>query len=154
MVLSPRRGVLIIRRGKGLKHREVPLIQDVRDALQPYLARRRTLAEHWRTKAASRGQAAPAWARWPDGHLFLGQRGPLTERGIRDIVAQVGVAAKLDEPLHPHALRHTFATRKAEKGVSPFQLKDWLGHANLNTTHIYVHMAKQNARKVMEATSL
>ena len=53
-----------------------------------------------------------------------------------------------------HSLRHTFATAKAEKGVSPFQLQQWLGHANLNTTQIYVHMGRQNARKVMEATSL
>jgi site-specific recombinase XerD len=43
---------------------------------------------------------------------------------------------------------------KAEKGVSPFQLQKWLGHANLNTTQIYVHIGRQNARKVMEATSL
>jgi len=35
-----------------------------------------------------------------------------------------------------------------------FQLKEWLGHANLNTTQIYVHMGRQNAKKVMEATSL
>ncbi len=53
-----------------------------------------------------------------------------------------------------HSLRHTFATAKAEKGVPPFQLQQWLGHANLNTTQIYVHMGRQNARKVMEATSL
>jgi site-specific recombinase XerD len=38
-----------------------------------------------------------------------------------------------------HTLRHTFATYKAEKGVSAFQLQQWLGHANLNTTQIYVH---------------
>jgi site-specific recombinase XerD len=43
---------------------------------------------------------------------------------------------------------------KAEKGVSAFQLQQWLGHANLNTTQIYVHLGKQNARKVMQDTSL
>jgi site-specific recombinase XerD len=53
-----------------------------------------------------------------------------------------------------HTLRHTFATYKAEKGVSPFQLQQWLGHANLNTTQIYVHLGKQNAKKLMEQTSL
>ena len=52
------------------------------------------------------------------------------------------------------AFRHTFATYKAEKGVSAYQLQQWLGHANLNTTQIYVHLGKQNARKVMEQTSL
>jgi len=53
-----------------------------------------------------------------------------------------------------HALRHTFATAKAEKGVSPYQLQQWLGHASLNTTQIYVHLSRQNGQKVMEQTSL
>jgi integrase/recombinase XerD len=53
-----------------------------------------------------------------------------------------------------HTLRHTFATYKAGKGVSPFQLQQWLGHANLNTTQIYVHLGKQNAKKIMQDTSL
>jgi site-specific recombinase XerD len=38
--------------------------------------------------------------------------------------------------------------------VSPFLLKEWLGHSRLDTTQIYVHMAKGSARKQMEATSL
>jgi site-specific recombinase XerD len=53
-----------------------------------------------------------------------------------------------------HTLRHTFATYKAEKGVSAYQLQQWLGHANLNTTQIYVHLGKQNARKIMQDTNL
>ena len=53
-----------------------------------------------------------------------------------------------------HSLRHTFAPRKAEKGVLPFQLKEWLGYANLNTTQIYVPMIRQNSKRVMEQTSL
>lgn len=108
--LSTRRGTLIIRSGKGLKHREVPLVIDAREPLQHYLNHRRRLAEHWTQRALARRQPAPAWASWPAGHLFLGQRGPLTERGIREIVAHLGQTAKLDAPLNPHALRHTFAT--------------------------------------------
>ena len=80
--ISARRGLLIIRRGKGLKHREIPLVQ---------------------------GETVASWSRWPDGHLFLGQRGPLTVRGIREIIAKLGQAAKLPSPLGPHDLRHTFA---------------------------------------------
>ena len=53
VVLSARRGTLIIRRGKGLKHREVPLVIDAREPLQHYLAHRRHLAEH-----LQRGRAA------------------------------------------------------------------------------------------------
>jgi hypothetical protein len=47
----------------------------------------------------------------------------------------------------------TAANQKAEKGVSPYQLQEWLGHANLNTTQVYVHLAKQSGGKVMEQTS-
>ena len=44
---------------------------------------------------------------------------------------------------------------KAESGkVSPFQLRQWLGHRNLNTTQIYVHLSKEHGKKAMEATSL
>ena len=53
-----------------------------------------------------------------------------------------------------HALRHTFASIKAQRGVSAFQLQEWLGHANLNTTQIYVHLAKKGAKKAMQETSL
>jgi site-specific recombinase XerD len=63
-------------------------------------------------------------------------------------------AAGIRKKASCHILRHTFATYKAEKGVSPFQLQQWLGHANLNTTQIYVHLGKQNAKKIMEQTSL
>jgi len=38
--------------------------------------------------------------------------------------------------------------------VSPFQLQRWLGHATLNTSQLYVHLSRQTARRVMEATSL
>ena len=62
--------------------------------------------------------------------------------------------AGITKPATPHSFRHTFGTYKAEKGVDVFQLRDWLGHKNLTTTQIYVHLARANSRKVMEATSL
>ena len=46
--ISARRGLLIIRRGKGLKHREVPLVQEAREPLDAYLKHREYLADHWR----------------------------------------------------------------------------------------------------------
>jgi site-specific recombinase XerD len=97
--ISARRGLLIIRRGKGLKHREIPLVQEARDPLDVYFKHREHLAEHWRERARVRGETVSIWSRWPDGHLFLGQRGPLAERGIREIIAKLGQAAKLASPL-------------------------------------------------------
>lgn len=75
VLISPRRGLLTIRRGKGLKHREVPLIQDARDAFGPYLEHRRNLADHWRTKALLRKQPSPTWRNGRMGIFFLGSVG-------------------------------------------------------------------------------
>src|SRR5213593_2773787 len=79
---------------------------------------------------------------------------PISERGIRKLVVKYRKNAGITKRASCHTLRHTFATYKAERGVSPFQLQQWLGHANLNTTQIYVHLGKQNAKKIMEQTSL
>jgi site-specific recombinase XerD len=88
-------------------------------------------------------------------HLFLNQyASPLGARGVRKLVAKYVRQAGITKRASPHTFRHTFGTYKAKRGVSPFQLKEWLGHANLNTTQIYVHMAEQNDGKLMEATSL
>jgi len=83
---------------------------------------------------------------------YLGE--PLSGRGIRKLVVKYRTNAGITKKASCHSLRHTFATFKAEHGVSPFQLQQWLGHANLNTTQIYVHLGKQNAKKIMEQTSI
>ncbi len=68
--VSARRGLLVIRRGKGLKHREVPLVQEAREPLDAYFDHREHLAEHWRERATKRREAVAPWSTWPDGHLF------------------------------------------------------------------------------------
>ncbi len=121
-------------RGKGNQEREIALEKRGVQALKNYRAvRPENLSEI----------------------LFLNYKGePISERGIRKLVVKYRKNAGITKKASCHALRHTFATYKAEKGVSPFQLQQWLGHANLNTTQIYVHLGKQNAKKVMEQTSL
>src|SRR5215216_2195188 len=87
--------------------------------------------------------------------VFLNYQGePISERGIRKLVVKYRKEAGITKKASCHTLRHTFATYKAEKGVSAYQLQQWLGHANLNTTQIYVHLGKQNARKIMQDTNL
>ena len=121
-------------RGKGGVEREIALEKRGMQALKNYLAvRADSLSER----------------------VFLNYQGePISERGIRKLVVKYRKAAGISKKASCHTLRHTFATYKAEKGVSPFQLQQWLGHANLNTTQIYVHLGKQNAKKIMEQTSL
>jgi site-specific recombinase XerD len=120
--------------GKGKVAREIALEKKGIQALKSYLSvRPDSLSER----------------------LFLNYMGePISERGLRKLVVKYTKAAGITKKVSCHTLRHTFATYKAERGVSPFQLQQWLGHANLNTTQIYVHLGKQNAKKIMEQTSL
>jgi site-specific recombinase XerD len=121
-------------RGKGNQEREIALEKRGVQALKTYLAvRPQNLSDV----------------------LFLNYKGAsMSERGIRKLVVKYRKNAGITKRASCHTLRHTFATYKAERGVSPFQLQQWLGHANLNTTQIYVHLGKQNAKKIMEQTSL
>lgn len=126
--------LLHVRMGKGMRARTLALEKKAVQALKNYLAQR----------ADSLSEA-----------VFLNCTGEaISERGVRKVVAKYVRAAGISKRVSPHSLRHTFATQKAEKGVSTYQLQDWLGHANLNTTQVYVHLAKQPAGKVMEQTSL
>jgi site-specific recombinase XerD len=155
--ISARRGLLIIRRGKGLKHREIPLIQEAREPLDAYFTYREHLAERWRERATIHGETVAAWSRWPDGHLFLGQRGPLAERGIREIIAKLGQAAKLPSPLGPHDLRHTFAKALLDPAAygldrPPMPLpaiQHLLGHADIATTTIYTRVSSDDLARMM-----
>jgi site-specific recombinase XerD len=79
---------------------------------------------------------------------------PIGERGVQKLVTYYHRQAGITKKTSPHVLRHTFATHKAKNGVNAFKLKDWLGHTNLNTTQIYVHMAEENTHRIMEQTSL
>jgi site-specific recombinase XerD len=121
-------------RGKGSVEREIALEKKGIHALKSYLAVR------------------------PDSEsdrVFLNYQGePISERGIRKLVVKYRKEEGITKKASCHTLRHTFATYKAEKGVSAYQLQQWLGHANLNTTQIYVHLGKQNAKKIMQNTSL
>jgi integrase/recombinase XerC len=87
--------------------------------------------------------------------LFLNYQGqPLLDRAVRKMLVKYLTASGITKKISPHSLRHTFAPYGAERGVSPYVLREWLGHAQLDTTQIYVHMARENTKKAMEATSL
>jgi integrase/recombinase XerC len=121
-------------RGKGCVEREIALEKKGIHALKSYLA--------VRPESISK-------------RVFLNYQGePISERGIRKLVVKYRKEAGITKKASCHTLRHTFATCKAEKGVPAYQLQLWLGHANLNTTQIYIHLGKQNARKIMQDTSI
>ena len=125
---------LTVRGGKGMADRTIDLEKRATAALKTWLAHRpKSLHEE----------------------LFLNYRGePISERSIRRLVEKYREGAGLTKKASPHTLRHTFASHKARRGVPLRQVQAWLGHKNLNTTQIYVHLDRQDAQKAMEATSL
>jgi len=110
-------------RGKGRKERLVPFGRPAASAIAAYLPAR----TRWR-----RGIAAE------DNPLFVNQRGGrLSDRSIRRIIDE-GVRRTADlNHLHPHALRHAFATHLLEAGMDLRVIQELLGHSSLATTQIY-----------------
>lgn len=117
---SAKRGLLVVRAGKGDRYREVPLHADLRSAINAWLKERRD----WP------GAEGPA--------VFLNRRGGrLSARGARDVFASLAETAGLDDEFSSHVLRHTFATTLTRAGSDVVLVADLLGHARLDTTRRY-----------------
>jgi integrase/recombinase XerD len=118
--------------GKGNKERIVPIGRSAADALRRYLAHGR-----------------PYLDRRLRPELFLNARGgPLTRAGAFLIVRRLAEKAGLDpERVHPHLLRHSFATHLLEGGADLRSVQEMLGHADLATTQIYTHVSDRRRRE-------
>jgi site-specific recombinase XerD len=126
--------VLRVRGGKGMVARSIELERKATQAIKNYLVTRNAGG---------------------DGQLFLNYAGdPISDRGVRKLVAKYLALAGIKKKASCHSLRHTFATVKAQQGISAYRLRDWLGHSSLETTQIYIHLSKQNAQREMEQSSL
>lgn len=84
-----------------------------------------------------------------------GEKKRMTEDNIRKIVKKYGLMAKKEcaevpENLHPHIFRHTFAMHAYKNGMPLEILKDWLGHADYSSTHIYAKADTEMKRKAIE----
>jgi site-specific recombinase XerD len=132
--INLKEGVLKIT-GKGNKQREIDLEKKAILSLKNYLQTRQQTS---------------------DDHLFLSYLGKgMSDRAVKKLVEKYKKQAGITKKISCHSLRHTFASYKAEHGVSAFQLQQWLGHASVTTSQIYVHMTRsQNSRKAMQETSL
>ena len=121
--------------GKGAKERRVPLDVDVAGLIQTYL-----LAERPETGSS---------------RLFLVGKGahrgqPLTPAGLRTVFRYHRAKAQVPAG-HPHALRHTFGTALAEAGVDLPVMQALLGHAHVDTTARYIHLAPTHVKAEFDA---
>lgn len=119
--------------GKGSKQRQVPLSPPAVDAIGHWLAE---------------GRPALVGPTSPDDAVFLNRRGNrLTPRDVRRILDRRSAT-----PVHPHALRHTFATHLLDGGADLRAVQELLGHADLATTQLYTHVSKERLKSVFQAT--
>ena len=122
-------------RGKGNKERIVLIGQPAAQALARYVTQGRQMLAADSTSA-----------------LFLNRDGGrLSGRSIQKIVRQHALRAGLDEHVHPHLLRHSFATHLLDGGAELRVVQELLGHSTPVTTQIYTHVTEERQRETMES---
>jgi site-specific recombinase XerD len=125
--------------GKGRKERSCPLWPETVDALEVYLKQR-----------APKESGAK--------QVFLNANGyAITRFGIRHITRKYGAQAQtqqpsLSKPVNPHTIRHTTAMHLLRAGNDINMVSYWLGHSDVNTTHIYVEIDMEMKRKMLAKT--
>lgn len=119
--------------GKGSKERLVPMGEPASDALSVYL-------QNGRLKLLNKGFAP---------EVFLNSRGKkISRQGVWKIIKAYALSAGITKNITPHMLRHSFATHLLENGADLRSLQVMLGHADISTTQIYTHVAKERLKEI------
>ncbi|MFD1471318.1 tyrosine recombinase XerC [Companilactobacillus mishanensis] len=126
-------GIVLIH-GKGDKDRYVPFGEYAQEALNKYISGART----------------KIMRKYGQEHdfVFINNRGKqITSRGIEYILDQVIKKTSLTADIHPHMIRHTFATHMLDNGADLRTVQEMLGHSSLSTTQIYTHVTMEHLQK-------
>jgi len=135
--LDPPQGNLKVT-GKGNKERMLPIGTKALEAIQDYLIVRSNLE----AKRKDQGKS-PA--------LFLNHRGErLTTRSIGRMINKYARFLTMFRPVHPHAIRHTFATHLLDAGADLRAIQELLGHSSLSTTQKYTHVSIDRLMEVYD----
>ena len=118
--------------GKGSKERIVVFGNNTKEALDNYLNRGRREVDFHNSE-----------------YLFLNKDGnKLSDRYVRKIIDDIIIKASIEMHVHPHMLRHTFATGMLNNGADLVSVKELLGHESLNTTSIYTHVSDEKIKEI------
>jgi len=118
--------------GKGNKERYVFFSEEASDALRAYLPVRQKKIK----------------AEKPTDKLFINLKGvPISVSGLRWIISKYAERSGLDKSIHPHSLRHSFATHLVNSGCDVRVVQELLGHASISTTQRYTHVNMERLKK-------
>ena len=125
--IDSQRMVIHIQRGKGLRDRDVPLTPKLLEALRDY----------WRWKK-------PRVYLFPSRRSAPGVEQPISDKTVWNVCRTAATRAGIHKKLHPHTLRHCFATHLLEGGADLRTIQLLMGHERLEDTTIYLHLSQRH----------
>lgn len=116
-----------VRQGKGKKDRVIRIPEFLSKQLSKQIINQKELGKEY---------------------LFTGPKGKLSTRNIQKIVEKATQKTGIEKKVHPHTLRHSFATHLLENGEDIRKIQELLGHSDLSTTQMYTHISTEELKKV------
>jgi len=134
-------------RGKGEKIRVVFISERARKAIKDYLAKRTDPEEALFVSLSKGGNPSKTGENATGGKVL----GRITPRAVERLVSHWATAAGIPKRIHPHQLRHSFATDLLLNGADLRSVQELLGHSNIATTQIYTHLTNRELKDVHKA---